>query len=122
MPGLVEGTRTMFFIDKTDVPSNRWRDVTYGRVVVDYIPVCHQTCTSAKKMNRQHENSRTISLKDCALSIQIYHYNFGIYSYIKNLMRKSKINRNLSDHEHLFGIFNFNCTPFAPPKTKNTGP
>ena len=36
MPGLVEGTNTMFFIDKTDVPANRWRDVTYGQIVVDY--------------------------------------------------------------------------------------
>ena len=30
MPGLVEGTNAMFFIDKTAVPVNRWRDVTYG--------------------------------------------------------------------------------------------
>ena len=36
IPGLVEGTNTMFFIDKTDVPANRWRDVTYGQIVVDY--------------------------------------------------------------------------------------
>ena len=37
MSGLVEGNNTMFFIDKKDVPVDRWRDVTYGRVVVYYI-------------------------------------------------------------------------------------
>ena len=26
----------MFLIEKTYVPANRWREVTYGRVVVDY--------------------------------------------------------------------------------------
>ena len=36
MPGLIKVTNTMFLIDKTAFPSNRWRDVTYGRVVVDY--------------------------------------------------------------------------------------
>ena len=29
MPGLVEGTNTMFFIDKTSVSADRWRDGTY---------------------------------------------------------------------------------------------
>ena len=37
MPCLVEGTNTMFFISKKSVPTNRWRDMTYGRIVVDYI-------------------------------------------------------------------------------------
>ena len=36
MPDLVEGTSNMFFIEKKEIPVNRWRDVTYGRVVVDY--------------------------------------------------------------------------------------
>ena len=36
MPGLVEGTIKMFFIENTDVPVGRWRDVIYGRVLVDY--------------------------------------------------------------------------------------
>ena len=38
MPFLVEGTNTMFFIYKTAVPADRWRDVIYGRIVVDYRP------------------------------------------------------------------------------------
>ena len=42
MPGLVEGTNKMFFMEKTDVPANRWRDVKYGRVVVD----CRQERTN----------------------------------------------------------------------------
>ena len=36
IPGLVEGTNTMFFIEKTAVPVGRWRDVTYGQIGVDY--------------------------------------------------------------------------------------
>ena len=38
MTGLVEGTKTMFFIEKKDVPVDRWRDVKYERLVVDYRP------------------------------------------------------------------------------------
>ena len=38
MPDLVKSINTMFFMEKTDVPINRWRDITYGKVVVDYIP------------------------------------------------------------------------------------
>ena len=38
IPGLVEGTNTMLFIKKTAVSTDRWRDVTYGQIVVDYRP------------------------------------------------------------------------------------
>ena len=38
MPGLVEGTNTVLFIEKTTVPTDRWRDMMYGRIVVDYRP------------------------------------------------------------------------------------
>ena len=38
MPGLVEETNTMFFIEETAVPTDRWKDVTYERIVVDYRP------------------------------------------------------------------------------------
>ena len=38
MPGLVEGTNTMLFIEKKAIPVDRWRDVTYWRVVVEYLP------------------------------------------------------------------------------------
>ena len=38
MPGNAEGTNTIYFIDKTDTPAEKWKDVTYGRVVVDYCP------------------------------------------------------------------------------------
>ena len=33
MPGRVEGTDTIFFIPKASVPADRWKDVTYGRIV-----------------------------------------------------------------------------------------
>ena len=36
--GQSEGTDTLFFIDKGSVPVDRWRDITYGRVVVNYRP------------------------------------------------------------------------------------
>ena len=36
MPGRVEGTNTLFFIGKEDLTTARWRDVTYGRIVVSY--------------------------------------------------------------------------------------
>ena len=38
MSGLADGTETIFFIDKNNVPSDRWKDVTYGRIVVAYRP------------------------------------------------------------------------------------
>ena len=38
MPVKSEGTNTIFFIDKANVPAERWKDVTYGRVVVAYRP------------------------------------------------------------------------------------
>ena len=38
MEGRVKGTNTIFFIPKEDLPSARWKDVTYGRIVVNYHP------------------------------------------------------------------------------------
>ena len=38
MPGQVEGTNTIFFIKKKDVPAHHWRDITYGRIVVSFRP------------------------------------------------------------------------------------
>ena len=38
IPGKVTGTNTMFFINKSEVPVDLWRDITYGRVVVNYRP------------------------------------------------------------------------------------
>ena len=35
IPDVVKGTNTILFINKADVPAERWKDVTYGRVVVD---------------------------------------------------------------------------------------
>mgnify|MGYP006166622523 CR=1 FL=1 len=35
MPGRVEGTNTIFFIPKVSVSADRWKDVTYGRIVCD---------------------------------------------------------------------------------------
>ena len=38
MSGQVEGTNTIFFIKKKDVPAHHWRDITYGRIVVSFRP------------------------------------------------------------------------------------
>ena len=32
-----------------------------------------------------------------------------------NIMRKSMSNTNIPVHDQIFGIFNFNCTPFISP-------
>ena len=38
IPGKVEYTNNIFFINKSKIPINYWNDITYGRVVVDYCP------------------------------------------------------------------------------------
>ena len=38
IPGVVDGTNTIFFVDKAGVPAELWKDATYGRVVVKYRP------------------------------------------------------------------------------------
>ena len=38
MSVLMGETNNMFFIEKTDVPADRWMDVMYGKIVVDYRP------------------------------------------------------------------------------------
>ena len=38
MPGRVDGTDTAFFIHASDIPNDRWQDVTYGRIVTAYRP------------------------------------------------------------------------------------
>ena len=38
MPGLADGTNTICFIPKKDVQVDRWRDVTYKHIVVNYRP------------------------------------------------------------------------------------
>eukprot|EP00804_Cyclotella_cryptica_P008217 CCRYP_015150-RC/>CCRYP_015150-RC protein AED:0.40 eAED:0.40 QI:0/0/0/1/0/0/2/0/208 len=38
LPGTVAGTNTIVFISKADIPSDRWRDVTYGRIVANFCP------------------------------------------------------------------------------------
>ena len=38
MPGRNEGTNTIYFIHKNDVPDDRWKDVTYGRIVCNVRP------------------------------------------------------------------------------------
>ena len=38
IPGVVNGTNTTFFINKTDVPAKQCKYATYGHVVVNYRP------------------------------------------------------------------------------------
>ena len=38
MPGQAEGTGKNIFIDKANVPVDRWREVTYVRIVLSYKP------------------------------------------------------------------------------------
>ena len=36
MPGRVKGTNTAYFIHSHEIPSERWQDVTYERIVTAY--------------------------------------------------------------------------------------
>ncbi|KAL7526224.1 hypothetical protein ACHAXR_001382 [Thalassiosira sp. AJA248-18] len=38
IPVVVEGTNTIVFIEKSQVPADRWKDVTYGRICANYCP------------------------------------------------------------------------------------
>ena len=38
LDGVVDGTDTIDFISKSDVPPDRWRDVTYARIVCNFRP------------------------------------------------------------------------------------
>ena len=38
LDGVVEGTDTMDFIAKHDIPQDRWHDITYARIVCSYRP------------------------------------------------------------------------------------
>ena len=38
LPRIVEGTDTLNFIFKHEIPSDRFKDVTYARIVCNYIP------------------------------------------------------------------------------------
>ena len=38
MEGRVKVTNTILFIKKEDLPAARWKNVTYGRIVVNYCP------------------------------------------------------------------------------------
>eukprot|EP00804_Cyclotella_cryptica_P023928 CCRYP_010044-RA/>CCRYP_010044-RA protein AED:0.06 eAED:0.07 QI:0/0/0/1/1/1/3/0/1072 len=38
LPGIVKGTDTIAFIQRSHVPQDRWKDVTYGRIVANFCP------------------------------------------------------------------------------------
>eukprot|EP00804_Cyclotella_cryptica_P004958 CCRYP_014075-RA/>CCRYP_014075-RA protein AED:0.08 eAED:0.06 QI:0/0/0/1/1/1/2/0/1100 len=38
LPGIVKGTDTIAFIQRSHVPQDRWKDVTYGRIVANFRP------------------------------------------------------------------------------------
>ena len=38
LPGIVKGTDTLNFIFKHEIPSDRFKDVTYARIVCNYRP------------------------------------------------------------------------------------
>ena len=38
MPGRVKGTNTAYFVHPHKIPADRWKDVTYGRIVTSYRP------------------------------------------------------------------------------------
>jgi len=38
MPGRRKGTDTIFFVDRSEVPADRWKDVTYGKMFCNVRP------------------------------------------------------------------------------------
>ena len=38
LPGIVQGTNTIVFIHRADVPPDRWKDTTYGCIVANFRP------------------------------------------------------------------------------------
>jgi hypothetical protein len=65
MPGRVEGTNTVFFVHKSELPQDRFQDCTYGRVVCDvrgHKEEKHRTrLTVARRL--WHTNSRFVDSK-----------------------------------------------------------
>ena len=45
MPGRNNGTNTLFFIHKSEVPSDRWKDMTYGKMGVFVFGVSYNSVT-----------------------------------------------------------------------------
>ena len=43
MPGRNNGTNTLFFIDRNEVPADRWKDITYGKIVCNVRPQKEET-------------------------------------------------------------------------------
>jgi hypothetical protein len=38
LPGIVQGTNTIVFIHRADVPPDQWKDTTYGCIVANFRP------------------------------------------------------------------------------------
>ena len=38
LTGTITGTNTVDFINKADIPAERWFDITYGRIVANFLP------------------------------------------------------------------------------------
>ena len=38
MPGRNAGTNTIFFIDKEEIPNDRWKDIAYSQIVCNVRP------------------------------------------------------------------------------------
>ena len=54
MLGQVEGTNTIFFVHKKDVPAQCWRNITYGRIVVSYRPTKDEPNRTRLTMGGDH--------------------------------------------------------------------
>jgi len=57
MPGRNKGTNTLFFIDRKDVPPDRWRDVTYGKIVCNVRPQKAETNRTRLTFGGSHCNT-----------------------------------------------------------------
>ena len=59
IPGRVEGTNTIFFIHRDDVPTDRWKDVTHAQIVCNAGPQKEETNRTRLTFGGSNYNSDT---------------------------------------------------------------
>ena len=61
MTGRIKGTNVIFFINKAEVPDDRWKDIAYSRVVCNVWP--HKAETN--RTRQTHDVSKLDIVLDC---------------------------------------------------------
>ena len=78
---------------------------------------CHNASEQAMRTLKDHLISGLFSVNPNT-PLKLWYSILNQATSTMNLMRKLIINQNISSNEKLFGILNFNHTPFAPTGTR----